>query len=325
MARSPLHKKTVLLTGGTGSFGQAFVKKILQDPSLKKLIVFSRDEFKQHQMQQVFLDERLRFFIGDVRDKERLARAFLGADIVIHAAALKQVPTLEYNPFEAVKTNILGSQNVIDAAIDTGVKKAILISSDKAVSPVNLYGATKLCAEKIFVAANSYAPKKTIFSVVRYGNVVSSRGSIIETLQSQKATGVVSLTDKRMTRFWLTLEQGVDVVLQSLQLMRGGEIFVPKIPSMHVTDLISCVAPGCKVRVIGVRPGEKIHESLITEHEAPQTLEYENFFLIKPQFVSWNRADFGNGKPVKKDFHYASHTNKQWLQQDDLKKLIESA
>lgn len=325
MARSSLYKKTVLLTGGTGSFGQAFVKKVLQDPSLKKLIVFSRDEFKQHQMQQVLRDERLRFFIGDVRDRERLARALHGADIVIHAAALKQVPTLEYNPFEAVKTNILGSQNVIDAAIDTGVKKAILISSDKAVSPINLYGATKLCAEKIFIAANAYAPKKTIFSVVRYGNVVSSRGSIIETLQSQKANGVVSLTDKRMTRFWLTLGQGVDVVLRSLNLMRGGEIFVPKIPSMNITDLISCVAPGCKVQVIGVRPGEKIHESLITEHEAPQTLEYEDFFVIKPQFVSWSKAYSAHGKPVKKDFHYASHTNKQWLQKDDLKKLIENA
>ena len=319
-----LNGKTVLVTGGTGSFGMAFTKAVLNNSKIKKLRIFSRDEFKQYQMEREFSDNRIRFLIGDIRDKERLMRAFSGVDFVVHAAALKQVPTLEFNPFEAIKTNIIGTQNVIDAAIDCGVKKAILISSDKAVQPVNLYGATKLCAEKIFVSGNFYSATKTIFGVVRYGNVVGSRGGVVEALAQQKATGVVALTDKRMTRFWITLNEGVNLVLTALKLTKGGEIFIPKIPSMRIKDLISCLAPGCKIKVIGIRPGEKLHEALMTEEESSNALELNNNYIIKPKIDWWDDKHLLGAKRVKPSFFYSSQNNKKWLKPRELSKMVKS-
>ncbi len=280
--------KNILITGGTGSFGKNFVKFLLNNHGPKKVIVLSRDELKQHQMQQEIQDKRMRYFIGDVRDLPRLQRAFQNVDIVVHAAALKQVPTLEYNPFEAVKTNILGSQNVIEAAIDQKVSKVLLISSDKAVQPINLYGATKLCGEKLFVAANSYAPNKTLFSVARYGNVVGSRGSIVETLLENKKNGAttVSITDPKMTRFWLTLDESFKLVMFALENMKGGEIFVPRIPSMKLGSLFDVIVPGIKRERIGLRPGEKMHETLLTEHEARNAVLIDPYFVILPEITS---------------------------------------
>jgi UDP-N-acetylglucosamine 4,6-dehydratase/5-epimerase len=322
-----LNDKTVLITGGTGSFGKKCTEIILKKYKPKKLIIFSRDELKQFEMAQQFPDSKfdcIRFFIGDVRDKERLSRAFRNVDFIIHAAALKQVPAAEYNPFEAVKTNIIGAQNIIDVAIDQGVKKVIALSTDKAANPINLYGATKLCSDKLFVAGNSYVGREdTIFSVVRYGNVVGSRGSVIPFFMKQRETGILPITDPRMTRFWITLEQGVNFVLDSLKRMVGGELFVPKIPSMNIMDLAKAIAPECKTKIIGIRPGEKLHEVMVPRDEARMTLEFDKFFIIQPKFWFFERRFKNkNGKPLLEDFEYSSGTNKQWLTLEELRAMI---
>jgi len=315
--------KTVLITGGTGSFGKKFTEIIILKYPIKKLIVFSRDELKQLEMQQQFKDKRLRFFIGDVRDSERLYRAFEGVDVVVHAAALKQVPTAEYNPFEAIKTNILGAKNVIDAAIDRGIPKVMAISTDKAVNPINLYGATKLCAEKLFIDGNAYAGEKNIrFSVARYGNVVGSRGSVIPIFQESKKTGILSITDKRMTRFWITLEQGVNFVIKCMERMHGGEIFVPKIPSMRIVDVAKVIAPSCKFKIIGIRPGEKLHEVLMTDDEVRRALEFSDMYIIEPDFKWWGGGDWKGGKRLPEEFKYSSDKNSRWLTDAELKRMI---
>lgn len=317
-----LDNKVILVTGGTGSFGKKFVKHVL-GTSAKKIIVFSRDELKQFEMAQEFRDPRLRFFIGDIRDKERLYRAFDGVDIVIHAAAMKQVPACEYNPFEAIKTNVIGAQNIVEAAIDREVQKVIALSTDKAASPINLYGATKLCSDKLFVAANSYAgDKETIFSVVRYGNVVGSRGSVIPFFQKMKHTGKLPITDSKMTRFWITLDQGVDFVMRSLEKMNGGEIFVPKIPSMNIIDLAIAIAPESEIEIVGIRPGEKLHEVMITEDDARNTLEYEDYYVIQPEFPWWKSEGKLMGKSLPESFKYSSDTNDKWLSIEELRELI---
>ncbi|MBI4779011.1 UDP-N-acetylglucosamine 4,6-dehydratase (inverting) [Candidatus Falkowbacteria bacterium] len=321
-----IDNKTILITGGTGSFGKSFVKYLLDNCSPKKIIVFSRDELKQFKMEKEFKDERLRFFIGDVRDLPRLERAFNGVDIVVHAAALKQVPILEYNPFEAVKTNILGSQNVIEAAIDQKVEKVLLISTDKAVQPINLYGSTKLCAEKLFISGNSYSPDQTKFSVVRYGNVVGSRGSIIETLINNKSAKV-QITDLEMTRFWITLNQSFALVNFALENMLGGEIFVPKIPSMKLADLFDCLAPETEKEIIGIRPGEKLHEILLTKEEARHAAELENYFVVIPEhydIFAKGRFDkyFESGKKTEPDFIFSSDANQVWLTNGDFLDLL---
>lgn len=322
------HDKVILVTGGTGSFGKKFVEYMLKSHSRpRKLIVFSRDELKQHEMRQIFPDSSdspMRYFIGDVRDRERLYRAFSGVDIVIHAAALKQVPACEYNPFEAVQTNILGAKNVIDAAIDTGVRKVLAISTDKAVNPVNLYGATKLCAEKMFVQANSYAARGScLFSCSRYGNVIGSRGSVIPVFLDQRKTGVITITDERMTRFWITLEQGVAFVARCIEEMQGGEIFVPKIPSMRLVELAKAIAPECDAKVIGIRPGEKLHEILVSEDEARHTVETESMFVIQPAFPWWDAQNWQTARPLIDGFSYASDTNADWLTTDQFWSLFD--
>lgn len=318
-----LEGKSVLVTGGTGSFGKKFITRALQE-GVKKIIVFSRDELKQYEMAQQFTDSRIRFFIGDVRDKDRLYRAFDGVDIVIHAAAMKHVGACEYNPFEAVKTNINGAQNVIEAAIDRGVEKVIALSTDKAASPVNLYGATKLASDKLFVAANSYVgDKKTRFSVVRYGNVVGSRGSVVPFFQKMKETGRLPVTDPRMTRFWITLDQGVQFVLDNLERMRGGEIFVPKIPSMNIMDLAKAICPECEIDIVGIRPGEKLHEAMIMEDDARHTREFDTYYVIQPEFPWWNQ-EVNVGKELPEGFSYMSDTNEEWLTVEQLKELIKN-
>jgi len=318
-----MRNKIVLVTGGTGSFGKKFIRKVLET-EVKKVIVFSRDELKQYEMAQEFKDERLRFFIGDVRDKDRLYRAFDGVDIVIHAAAMKHVEACEYNPFEAVKTNINGAQNIIEAAIDRGVEKVIALSTDKACSPINLYGATKLASDKLFVAANSYVgDKKTRFSVVRYGNVVGSRGSVVPFFQKIKETGVIPITDQRMTRFWITLDQGVQFVLDGLERMSGGEIFVPKIPSMKVIDLAKAIAPECKTEVVGIRAGEKLHEAMITEDDARRTVKFKDYYVIQPEFSWWKSNGDNEGNVLHDGFKYTSDLNEDWLTVEQLKELVE--
>jgi UDP-N-acetylglucosamine 4,6-dehydratase len=320
------HDSVVLITGGTGSFGKKITETLLRQHRPKKLIIFSRDELKQHEMRQLFpeaANPSLRFFIGDVRDHNRLERAFHGVDIVIHAAALKQVPACEYNPFEAIQTNIMGAKNIIDAAIDQGVKRVVALSTDKAVNPVNLYGATKLCAEKLFVQGNAYAGVSgTRFSCVRYGNVVGSRGSVIPLFQEQRKKGKITITDARMTRFWITLEQGVQLVIKAAERMHGGEVFIPKIPSMNVMDLAGAVAAGCKIETIGIRPGEKLHEVLISEDEARCTVELEDLFVIKPTHPFWAERRWNKGKPLPEGFRYGSDNNTQWLKEKDLQKLV---
>jgi UDP-N-acetylglucosamine 4,6-dehydratase len=315
------------VTGGTGSFGRGFIKYLLASSEAKKIIIFSRDELKQFNMRKEFNNnERLRFFIGDVRDLPRLERAFNGVDIVVHAAALKQVPTLEYNPFEAVKTNILGSQNVIEAAIDQRVEKILLISTDKAVQPINLYGSTKLCAEKLFISGNSYSPDQSKFSVVRYGNVIGSRGSIIETLMNNKSSKA-QITDLAMTRFWITFNQSFALVIYALENMLGGEIFVPKIPSMKLVDLFDALAPSAEKEVIGIRSGEKLHEILLTKEEAKHAVELEDYFVIIPDYYDIFAKDkfneyFKKGKKMSPNFIYSSDTNQAWLTKDDFINLI---
>ena len=318
----PLAGKVILLTGGTGSFGRKFTEIALKEYDFKVLRVLSRDELKQLKMAQQFNDHRLRFFLGDVRDKDRLYRAMNGVDVVVHAAALKQVPAAEYNPLEAVKTNILGGANVIDAAIDNGVKKVIFISTDKAVHPVNLYGATKLVAEKLFVHANAYSGRRVRFSCVRYGNVVGSRGSVIPLFLQQRLNGTITITDERMTRFWITLEEGVIFVINCIKRMVGGEVFIPKTPSMRLMDIGQTIAPEAKREIIGIRPGEKLHEELITREEAPRTKEFEHHYVIEPELSFWESGNHQDGKYVAKDFQYGSDTNTQWLSPEDLKACL---
>jgi len=319
-----LEGKTILITGGTGSFGQHCARALLDRERPGKVIVFSRDELKQYEMARRFQDPRMRFFLGDVRDHLRLHRAFDGVDVVIHAAALKQVPAAEYNPIEAIRTNINGAANVIDVALDRGVPRVIALSTDKAANPINLYGATKLCSDKLFVAANSYAGRKgTRFAVVRYGNVVGSRGSVVPLFLERRASGVLPVTDLRMTRFWITLAQGVDFVLKSLERMRGGELFVPKIPSTRITDLARALAPECRLEVIGIRPGEKLHEIMVPEDDARQTVEFEDHFVIQPAFPWWDAESFRDargGRACPEGFRYASDTNTWWLSAEELRK-----
>jgi UDP-N-acetylglucosamine 4,6-dehydratase len=317
-------ESTVLVTGGTGSFGKKFCEVLLREHNPKKVIVFSRDELKQHEMRQQFQqwDKTLRYFIGDVRDQARLERALHGVDIVVHAAALKQVPACEYNPIEAIKTNIEGGKNVIEAAIDQGVKRVLALSTDKAVNPVNLYGATKLCAEKLFVQANAYSGSgRTCFSCVRYGNVVGSRGSVIPLFREQRKTGRITITDSRMTRFWLTLDQGVRFVISCIEKMHGGEVFIPKIPSMNIMDLAKAIAPDCEIDTIGIRPGEKLHEALIGEDESRSALELDDLYVIEPLHSWWGQDNWKHGKRVPEGFHYTSDSNHQWLSVDELRKL----
>ena len=317
--------KVVLITGGTGSFGKKLVRILLDEYNPAKVIVYSRDELKQHEMRSAGYDApNLRYFIGDVRDLERLRRAFDGVDIVVHAAALKQVPACEYNPMEAIKTNILGSSNVIDAALDTDVSRVIALSTDKAVNPVNLYGATKLAAEKLFIQSNAYAGgRNTRFSCVRYGNVVGSRGSVVPVFLRQRETGEVTVTDDRMTRFWISLEQGVRFVIRCTEQMHGGEVFVPKIPSMTIVDLAKTIAPQAEIKVVGIRPGEKLHEVLISEDEARTTVELEDMFVVQPAEALWFGRDWENkGKLITDDYRYASNTNEEWLTVDQIKTII---
>ena len=322
-----LNGKSILVTGGTGSFGRKCTEIILKEFEPSKLIIFSRDELKQFEMSQVFSEKEyrnLRYFIGDVRDKERLLRAFSGVDYVIHAAALKQVPTCERNPFEAVQTNVIGAQNIINAAIDCGVKKVVALSTDKAANPVNLYGATKLCSEKLFISGNSYAGRETRLFVVRYGNVIGSRGSVIPYFKKMRETGVITITDPRMTRFWITLEQGVRFVLKCLDIAEGGELFVPKIPSMNIMELARAIAPDCTYETIGIRPGEKIHEVLVSEDDARHTREFDDYFIIEPEFKWWtiNTHIANGGRKVKEGFVYTSENNDKWLTIEELREII---
>ncbi|MDD5217747.1 MAG: UDP-N-acetylglucosamine 4,6-dehydratase (inverting) [Candidatus Omnitrophica bacterium] len=320
--------KTILITGGTGSFGKKFTEIVLKNYQPARLIIFSRDEFKQFEMAQIFPDSQypaIRYFVGDVRDKERLDRAFHNVDYVIHAAALKQVPAAEYNPFEAVKTNILGAQNVINVAIDQGVKKVLALSTDKAANPINLYGATKLCSDKLFIAGNSYASADPCaFSVVRYGNVVGSRGSVIPLFISQRQKGVLTVTDPRMTRFWITLEDAVHFVIMCLEQMVGGELFIPKIPSMNIMDLAKTIAPRCKTQTVGIRPGEKLHEVLLPMNESRNTIEFDRYYVVQPMFDFWGaRAAKNTGfKPVPADFEYSSDKNPEFLSVDQMRQLL---
>jgi UDP-N-acetylglucosamine 4,6-dehydratase len=318
-----INGKNVLITGGTGSFGKKFVEVALRDHDPAKIIVLSRDELKQYEMQQTFNDPRMRYFIGDVRDQERLYRAFHGVDVVVHAAAMKQVPASEYNPFEAIKTNVIGAENVINAAIDCGVEKVVALSTDKAANPVNLYGATKLCSDKLFVAGNAYAGgQKTRFAVVRYGNVVGSRGSVVPLFRALRETGTIPITDERMTRFWITLEQGVKFVVDCLDRMHGGELFVPKIPSMNIMDLARAVAPECEHRVVGIRPGEKLHEMMISEDDSRHCLEFDDHYVLTPEFQWWSSGNHEGGRPVPDGFAYKSDTNDRWLSVEDLQAII---
>ena len=315
----------VMVTGGTGSFGNKLVELMLRKYHPRRLVIFSRDELKQSEMMARFGDPSLRFFLGDIRDRERLERAMHGVDLIFHAAALKQIPLCEYNPFEAIQTNVIGTKNVIDAAIDQGVKRVLAISTDKAVNPVNLYGATKLCAEKLVVQGNTYGHGRgTIFGVVRYGNVIGSRGSVIPIFQAQRASGVVTVTDPRMTRFWIELEHGVEFAIRCGSIMRGGEIFVPKIPSMRITDLVETVAPACRMDLIGIRPGEKLHELLISEDESQQAIEFDDMFVLEPAFPSWTTASWegGNGKRLPPGVRYSSDNNTAWLSGDQMRGMV---
>jgi UDP-N-acetylglucosamine 4,6-dehydratase len=321
-----LNGQVILLTGGTGSFGRAFVQRILASTDDVTVRIYSRDELKQSEMHAQIGDERLRFFVGDVRDRWRLYRAAQGADVLIHAAAMKQVPACEYNPSEAVETNVRGSQNVVDAAIDAGVGRVVALSTDKAVNPVNLYGATKLCAEKLTIQGNAYAAHSaTRLSCVRYGNVVGSRGSVVPAFRKQSAAGRLTITDERMTRFWISLPQAVDLVLLALERMAGGEVFVPKIPSMRVVDLAAVMAPGLPYDVVGVRPGEKLHEILITTDESRHTVDDGDVFVVLPEHPWWDdKAGLIDASPAPEGFAYTSDTNERWLSTEELAALLDS-
>ena len=320
-----IKNKVILLTGGAGSFGQKFAEVALLKHNPRAIRVLSRGELLQQQMRQRFKDDpRLRFFIGDVRDRDRIYRAMRGVDIVVHAAALKQVPTCEYNPIEAVRTNIEGTVNIIDAAIDLGVTKVIAISSDKAVYPINLYGATKMVMEKLFVQANVYTGKSdTLFSCTRYGNVVGSRGSVVPLFLDQRENGKITITDKDMTRFWITLEQGVNFVIDCIDRMQGGEVFVPKIASMKVTDLAKAIAPEADVMITGIRPGEKIHEILLTEEEARHAKEFEDYYVVEPQHHFWDKNNLKGSKVLPRGFKYTSDNNSQWLEENEIKRMVQ--
>jgi len=322
-----LKGKTILVTGGTGSFGSACVRRLLAGHDPAKVIVFSRDEWKQSELDaRLGHDERLRCFLGDVRDRDRLQRAFAGVDVVVHAAALKQVPTLEYNPFEAVKTNIYGAQNVFDAAIDNGVERVVALSTDKASSPINLYGATKLVSDKLFVDANAYSARgETSFAVVRYGNVVNSRGSVIPLFRRLAADGVLPLTDERMTRFLITVEESVDFVLGRLLDMCGGELFVPKLPSVRIRDLAAAIAPEAEIRVVGIRPGEKLHEELVSTDDARRTRDARDFYVLEPESEWWHGHSWETEPLVPPDFRYTSDTNDRWLEGGELSEFVRRA
>ena len=326
-----MNGKSILITGGTGSFGKQFVRTLVErHPEIKRIVIFSRDELKQYEMAQEYPRDKfpqMRFFIGDVRDVARVKRAFEGIDTVIHAAALKQVPAAEYNPFEFINTNIMGAQNVIDACLDHGIKKVVALSTDKAAAPINLYGATKLCSDKLFVAANnSKGSRELAFSVVRYGNVFGSRGSVVPLFLKQRQHGELTITDKRMTRFSITLQQGVDMVLNALDVMWGGEIFVPKIPSYRIMDVAEAIAPECQVKAIGIRPGEKLHEEMITETDAPNTVMFDNYFVILPSQRLFSVDSFikrFQGHMCESGFKYNSGTNDQWLSVDEIRTMVE--
>jgi UDP-N-acetylglucosamine 4,6-dehydratase/5-epimerase len=317
---------SILVTGGTGSFGKRMVYTLLKHTKARRVVVYSRDELKQYEMSHApeYADPRLRLFIGDVRDPERLSMALWGIDFIVHAAALKQVPACEYNPFEAVKTNVLGAQNVIECAIERGIRRVVALSTDKAANPVNLYGATKLCSDKLFVSGNFYSgDRPTRFSVVRYGNVVGSRGSVVPLFLRKRKEGVLPITDERMTRFWITLDDGVHFVLDSLDKMGGGEIFVPKIPSMRITDLARCIGPECRLEVVGIRNGEKLHEVMVTEEDARQTVETEDRFAINSQFdFGYNKDWRVLGRPCSEGFRYGSDTNDRWLSDQELVAMV---
>lgn len=317
--------QTILITGGTGSFGKKFIEVLLAEYNPTKVIVFSRDELKQHEMRTNGFDQsNMRYFIGDVRDIERLRRAVYGVDIIVHAAALKQVPACEYNPLEAIKTNILGTSNVLEAALDLGVKKVMALSTDKAVNPVNLYGATKLAAEKLTIQSNAYAgSRETRYSCVRYGNVVGSRGSVVPVFLRQRAEGKLTITDERMTRFWLSLDQGVRFVIRCIEQMYGGEVFVPKLPSTTIIDLAKAIAPKSDLDVVGIRPGEKLHEVLISEDEARSTVELDDMYVVQPSQDLWFGMDWAKkGKPLADGFRYASNTNEEWLDVDQIRAIV---
>jgi UDP-N-acetylglucosamine 4,6-dehydratase/5-epimerase len=323
--------KSILITGGTGSFGKRMVKSILENCNPRKLIIFSRDELKQFEMSQVFNPAEhkcLRYFIGDVRDQERLYEAFNGVDIIIHAAALKQVPTAEYNPFEAIKTNVLGAQNIISASIRRKVALVLALSTDKAANPVNLYGATKLCSDKLFVAGNAMSgDAKTKFSVVRYGNVVASRGSVIPFFINKRSEGVLPITDERMTRFSITLKQGVDFVISCIDRMHGGEIFVPKLPSYRILDVVRAISPDAKIEIVGIRPGEKLHEIMVPADEAWLSLEFDDYFIIQPAFDWWRVEEHlrsKGGKNCPDGFSYRSDNNEDWLTVEQIKVLVDN-
>lgn len=318
--------KTILITGGTGFFGENFVKFALENLKPKKLIVYSRDEHKQARMSLLYKNHtNLRFFIGDVRDKERLRLAFNGVDYVIHAAALKHVPIAEYNPFEAIQTNVIGAQNIIYAALDAGVKKVVSISTDKACNPINLYGATKLCAEKLFISANAYAGSSiTRFSVVRYGNVLGSRGSVVPLfIEMAKKNNEITITDPRMTRFWITIKQAIDLVVNCLIHMQGGELFIPKLPSIKIVDLAKVIAPNSNIKIIGIRPGEKLHETLISSDESRYVYETKNLFIKLPEFQFWHVEPPADSTPVSENFEYKSNTNNYWLTIDEIRKVLQ--
>jgi UDP-N-acetylglucosamine 4,6-dehydratase/5-epimerase len=317
--------KVILITGGTGSFGKKFTQILLAEKNPKKVIIFSRDELKQHEMRVAgYNDPRLRYFLGDVRDRERLVRAMHGVDIVVHAAALKQVPACEYNPMEAIKTNIIGTSNVLEAALDAGVSKVLALSTDKAVSPANLYGGTKLVAEKLAIQANAYAAgTATRYACVRYGNVVGSRGSIVPLFLKQRANGKITITDERMTRFWLSLEQGVHFVITCIEQMEGGEVFVPKIPSTKVVDLAKAIAPEAQIEIIGIRPGEKLHEDLLSDDEARHSIELDTMYVVQPAEASWFGYSWKDkGKPLPEGFTYTSDNNTEWLDVEGIRKYI---
>lgn len=325
-----LNNKSILITGGTGSFGKRFVKTIInQYPNIKRLVIYSRDELKQFEMSQIFSKDKypfIRYFIGNVRDRERFIRACKGIDIIVHAAALKQVPTAEYNPMECIKTNVIGAYNVIQAAIDTEVKKVVALSTDKAAAPINLYGATKLCSDKLFIAANNMKGRRDLnFSVVRYGNVMGSRGSVIPFFMNKRSEGVLPITDPRMTRFNISLEEGVDMVINAIQNAWGGEIFVPKIPSYRITDVATAIAPNCEQKIVGIRPGEKIHEEMITEADSYTTIDLGKYYAILPQVPIWNKEEYMNhfqAKAVEPGFRYNSGTNEEWLTVEQIRDLI---
>lgn len=323
-----LNNRKILITGGTGSFGKEFIATVFDQYKPSEVVVYSRDEFKQFEMRSTFPTEKfpIKYYIGDIRDRERLYRVTHDVDFIVHAAALKQVPTAEFNPFEAVKTNVFGAQNVIEAALENGVKRVIALSTDKACSPINLYGATKLTSDKLFAAANHWqGSHQTAFSVVRYGNVVGSRGSVIPFFLKKKKEGVLPITDERMTRFWITLQQGVKFVLDTLERMRGGELFVPKIPSMNIMDLVRAIAPEARTNIIGIRPGEKLHEVMISTDDAINTLEFDSYYVIQPAHPWWDNLEYvqiNGGKQVKQDFVYSSANNSQWLTVEELKRII---